>query len=106
MKPLRDPSYLRFVRSQPCCVCGSYRRIEAAHTGPRGLGQKSSDDSCIPLCWIHHRAGRDSYHNLGRVRFVEVHQIDIPDVIQQLSTLRQRSRRYAIDQMEMITDRR
>ena len=29
---------------------------EAAHTGPHGLGQKSSDLSAIPLCRVHHRA--------------------------------------------------
>jgi hypothetical protein len=81
MKPARDPEYLRFVRRQPCCVCGRSWGIEASHTGPRGLGQKASDHSCIPLCWKHHRTGRDSYHALGRVRFSEVHKLDIAAII-------------------------
>ena len=81
MKPSRNPEYLRFVRRQPCCVCGRSWGVEAAHTGPHGLGQKAADESCIPLCGIHHRIGRDSYHNLGRVRFSEVHNLDIPAII-------------------------
>ena len=41
MKPQRSRSYLASIRTQPCLVCGSTRWIEAAHTGPHGLGQKS-----------------------------------------------------------------
>jgi hypothetical protein len=77
MKPSRNPAYLRFIRRQPCCVCGKSWGVEASHTGPHGLGQKSPDESCIPLCWIHHRTGRDSYHNLGRIRFSETHKLNI-----------------------------
>ena len=85
MKPVRDPEYLRFIRGQPCCVCGRTWGIEAAHTGPRGLGQKASDHSCIPLCWKHHRTGRDSYHTLGRVTFSEAHSLDIAAAISMLN---------------------
>src|SRR5882724_5346694 len=84
MKPVRDPDYLRFVRQQPCCVCERTWGIEAAHTGSRGLGQKASDHSCIPLCWKHHRTGRDSYHQLGRWRFLELHNLDLPAIILKL----------------------
>ena len=51
MKPQRDPRYLAWIRTQPCVVCGSARGIEASHTGPHGLGQKSPDTSAIPLCY-------------------------------------------------------
>src|SRR5437899_8847321 len=84
MKPVRDPEYLRFIRGQPCCVCERTWGIEAAHTGPRGLGQKASDHSCIPLCWKHHRKGCDSYHILGRVRFSDVHGLEITVIILRL----------------------
>src|SRR5438876_7146610 len=84
MKPTRDPDYIRFVRGQPCCVCERTWGIEASHTGPRGLGQKASDQSCIPLCWKHHRTGRDSYHTLGRVRFSQVQGLDISAIILKL----------------------
>jgi hypothetical protein len=86
MKPSRNHGYLRFIRRQPCCVCGRSWGGEASHTGPHGLGQKSPDESCIPLCWIHHRGGRDSYHNLGRVRFSETHNLDILAIIFRLTS--------------------
>ncbi|MGA3028347.1 MAG: hypothetical protein ABSF98_26665 [Bryobacteraceae bacterium] len=51
----------------------------------RGLSQKSSDTSAIPLCARHHRTGDDSYHRLGPRRFSEVHQLDIPVLVARLS---------------------
>ena len=66
MKSPRNPRYLAWIRTQPCCVCGAKRGIEASHTGPHGIGQKSPDSSAIPLCAKHHRTGADSYHRLGR----------------------------------------
>jgi hypothetical protein len=65
-------------------VCGFRRGIEASHTGSRGIGQKSSDLSAIPLCHRHHRTGGDSYHKLGQRRFAEVHNLDIPDIVRRL----------------------
>jgi hypothetical protein len=38
MKPQRNPRYLAFIRTQPCCVCGATRGIEASHTGPAWPG--------------------------------------------------------------------
>ena len=85
-KPSRNPEHLRFVRSLPCCVCGARRNIEAHHTGPRGLSQKSSDLSAIPLCaLVHHRAGQYSYHVLGRRAFEEHHQISVDQVVRRLN---------------------
>lgn len=85
MKPVRNPHYLRWVRSLRCAVCGTMRHVEAAHTGPRGLSQKSSDTSAIPLCARHHRTGDDSYHKLGPRRFSEVHRLDIAALVRTLS---------------------
>lgn len=39
-KPEVNKGHLAFVRRQPCCVCGSTRDVEAAHTGGRGLRQE------------------------------------------------------------------
>ncbi len=65
--PDRCPAYLTWIRSLGCAVCGKGRtervRVEAAHTsalGPRGLSQKSSDFSAIPLCFWDHVGGPDS----------------------------------------------
>lgn len=85
MKPIRSARYLAWIRTLPCIICGSRKGVEAAHTGPRGLGQKSSDLSAIPLCYRHHRTGNDSYHRLGARRFAEVHDLDIPAIVQRLS---------------------
>ena len=79
-QPTRDEAYRRFIRTFPCVVCQS-RWTEAAHTGPHGLGQKSDDFSCIPLCREHHRTGQRSYHRLGRARFEFAHRIEIAALI-------------------------
>ena len=71
-QPIRDAAYLRWVRTLPCACCNR-RASEAAHMGPHGLGQKSSDLSAIPLCRVHHRTGKDSYHKLGPVKFEQAH---------------------------------
>jgi hypothetical protein len=84
-KPVRNPAYLRWIRSLPCIVCRSRWQIEAAHTGPHGLGQKSSDLSAIPLCARHHRTGNDSYHDLGPSKFAQVHQLNIREIVARLS---------------------
>jgi hypothetical protein len=85
MKPNRDPEYLRWIRSLPCLVCGSTRYIEAAHTGPHGLGQKSPDSSAVPLCTRHHRTGNDSYHKLGPRQFCHVHNLELSAIVKELS---------------------
>ena len=85
MKSQRSSRYLAWVRTHPCCVCGSTRRIEASHTGPHGIGQKSPDTSAIPLCAKHHRTGNDSYHRLGPRKFSEKHNLDIPAIVRRLN---------------------
>jgi hypothetical protein len=85
VKPARNPRYLAWIRTQPCCVCGSKKAIEASHTGPHGLGQKSPDTSAIPLCATHHRTGDDSYHRLGPRKFAQKHNLDIPAIVRKLN---------------------
>jgi hypothetical protein len=48
VKPIRYPAYLQWIRTLPCSVCRTTRAVEAAHTGPHGLSQKSSDLCAIP----------------------------------------------------------
>lgn len=48
--------YLRWVKSQPCCICNSIAD-DAHHLighGQGGIGTKSHDLFTIPLCRIHH----------------------------------------------------
>lgn len=50
--------YLRFVRSLPCCVCGSAAPSEASHVptaaGQTAMGMKVPDLQTVPKCHIHH----------------------------------------------------
>jgi hypothetical protein len=85
VKPVRNPGYLQWIRTLPCSVCRTTRAVEAAHTGPHGLSQKSSDLSAIPLCVRHHRSGDDSYHKLGPRRFAEVHHLNLRAIVARLS---------------------
>ena len=64
---------------------GSRKFIEASHTGPHGIGQKSPDSSAIPLCAKHHRTGNDSYHRLGPRKFAQKHNLDIPAIVRRLN---------------------
>lgn len=57
-KPVRDPKYLKWIRTQPCIVCGKEGETEAAHIrigAHAGKGEKPGDDSCVPLCSDCHR---------------------------------------------------
>jgi hypothetical protein len=76
-------------------VSGGATVIEAAHTnalGRRGMGQKTTDFSAIPLCVAHHRENPDSYHVLGEKEFSHEHGIDLKDLV-----LRLRSRFWQQD---------
>ena len=86
--PQRSSAYLGWIRTLRCAVClrppSEYLRIEAAHTnvlGPRGLGQRSSDFSAIPLCYGHHQVNRDSYHRLGERLFARTHQVHLGELV-------------------------
>lgn len=84
--PPRDWRYRQWVRSLPCLVCHS-APSQAAHTGPHGIGQKSSDYSCIPLCHWHHTDGNLALDRIGRARFERTHGIRIAKVIRELGEL-------------------
>jgi len=64
--------------------------IEAAHTnalGPRGMSQKTSDFSAIPLCSAHHRQDPDSYHRLGEAGFANAHGLNLRQMVLALNDL-------------------
>lgn len=90
--PDRSQPYLAWIRTLDCSVCcrpsGGAIPIEAAHTnvlGCRGMRQKTSDFSVIPLCQLHHRWSNDSYHALGEKRFSERHRVDITELVASLN---------------------
>jgi hypothetical protein len=68
-----DERYLRYIRQQPCCVCGGID-VQAHHIRvgsinhdkkPAGMAQKSSDRWAVPLCGRHH----DECHAQGEMQF-------------------------------------
>src|SRR4051812_37487106 len=79
----RDEKHLAFVRTQPCCVCGSTRDVEAAHLKMRkhdigkempGMAQKADDRFVTALCHYHHQSGLLAQHRIGESRFwFEIH---------------------------------
>jgi len=78
-KPVRDLDYLKFIRSLPSAASGKYG-CQACHTGAHGIGQKSSDLSCIPLTTREHIE-----FDADPRGFAEKHQIDIPALISRLN---------------------
>lgn len=75
---LHDPGFLRFIRKQPCCVCGATVRIEAAHIRmgsaiymkrATGMQEKPDDRWTVPLCAWDHRESPASQHNIGEETF-------------------------------------
>ena len=56
---IRDPGFLAFTRTLPCCVCGTIGMSQAAHIRmanaslkklPTGMREKPSDIWAVPLC--------------------------------------------------------
>src|ERR1019366_2201945 len=91
--PDRSLEYLAWIRTLGCAVCkkvtGGTTTVEAAHTNavsPRGMRQKSSDFSAIPLCAAHPRENRYSYHGVGERCFAQVHQFRLPELVQALNS--------------------
>ena len=100
--PERCPEYLAWIRTLGCAVCsrvsGESIFVEAAHTnalGPRGMSQKTSDFSAIPLCSAHHRKDSDSYHRLGEVGFAKEHGLNLEEVVRALNDSYRRSHHRA-----------
>lgn len=78
-KPTRDPNYLKFIRSLPSAVSGR-GGCDACHTGPHGLGQKSSDLATIPLTRKEHRE-----FDANPRAFCEMWSFDLPALITRLN---------------------
>ncbi len=79
-RPVRNPQYRAFIRRLPCVACGSTRRVEAAHTGPHGIGQKASDLQTIPLCPYCHQKFDANQHG-----FAEHTGFSVPALVMRLN---------------------
>lgn len=61
---VRDIEFLSWVHTRPCCAIGLNGHvcdgpIEADHVGPRPMGRKADDRTCIALCRLAHRQRTD-----------------------------------------------
>jgi hypothetical protein len=76
LKPKRyeNREYLNFIKSKPCCICETRKKIDPHHTKSKGSG--GSDLTAIPLCRRHHRICHDS----GIETFQKKHQIDFKEI--------------------------
>lgn len=82
----RDNRHLAYVRSLPCCVCGSTRNVEAAHIRmgceaigkpPTGMQEKPGDRWTTNLCHYHHQSGVLAQHRVGeKVFWFEIHGLN------------------------------
>ena len=76
VKTLRDPSYLKWLRDQPCLFTGSYategESVIACHIGTGGKGIKSADNEAIPLLDVFHKMG----HQKGEISMIREHAPD------------------------------
>lgn len=80
-----DPGFLRYVRRQPCCLCGTRQGVEAAHIrmadrlrGYRSVGmqEKPHDRRAVPLCGFEHREAKDSQHAGNEGAFWKRHEVN------------------------------
>jgi hypothetical protein len=84
--PPRNWKYRAWIRSLPCCACGTLQFVEASHTGKDGgMRQKSSDYSCVPLCSLCHRVGPQAYHWIGKDAFEKLHGLDLARLAKRLN---------------------
>ena len=91
-----DPEFLAWLRTQPCWICSTrapliprdaieavgsailYGLVEAAHVESRRYGDV---ENAIPLCRLHHRDGKWSWHRLGGRRRFDAHwKVDTVDL--------------------------
>lgn len=77
IKTARSETYLAFVRSLPCCICGKPYTV-AHHAGTeRGMGLKCSDFHTVALCASCHL----ETHQRGAKTFCAVHGLDMWELI-------------------------
>jgi hypothetical protein len=79
-KPVRDPDYKRFIKHLPCVACLRTWSVDPAHTGAHGIGQKSDDLQCIPLCRRCHAA-----FDADPREFADLWKLDIPALIRRFN---------------------
>jgi hypothetical protein len=101
-KPWRSEPYRRLVAALPCDRCGVEGYTQCAHGDQgKGMGIKSGDETCIPLCGPH-PSGRDMWRGchdyVGRgVSRMERREYEADAAIRTRARLRPECERLGID---------
>jgi len=78
----RSEDYLSYIRTFPCCKCGSVFEVEAHHVSgilaqmgidPGGLSSKAPDSHAVPLCRVCH----DTHDHIGADTFWGTDNIEV-----------------------------
>ncbi len=64
----KDREYLEWVHTLKCVVgFECWGKVQAHHSGERGMSQRAPDRTALPLCELHHsRLSPVSIHTLGK----------------------------------------
>lgn len=62
-----NPDHLEMIRGLQCILSDDPRhkcsgRVESAHLGYRGRGQKAPDETAAPMCRSAHTSGKNAFH--------------------------------------------
>lgn len=60
LPPIRCEAFKAWIRPMPCIHCGAPAISDPDHVGPRGVGQKTDDPRCVPLCRRCHTERTDT----------------------------------------------
>jgi len=62
VKKIKDPKYIKWLRFQPCLVCGVRNESVVAHHFPTVLHTRRGNDTAAgSLCFLHH-TGEQGVH--------------------------------------------
>jgi hypothetical protein len=83
----RNKEHLRFVRTQPCLICGK-QPSDPHHlpfAQPRALGRRVSDEYTVPLCRAHHREAHRAAKEIAWWQSVGVAPLAVAEALWQKS---------------------
>lgn len=60
---MKSKKYIAYVKGHVCMFCGQYE-VDAHHFGKRGMSQKASDLTAVPVCHEQHQ----EFHTTGAIK--------------------------------------
>jgi 5-methylcytosine-specific restriction endonuclease McrA len=72
---IRNPELIKFVRNQPCLICGKTAPNDAHHVISRGAGGEDEPENLMPLC-----SGVGGHHSMWHQRGILTMSKTFPQV--------------------------